>query len=237
MSLAIFDIDNTILAGDSDYLWGQYLVDRGIVDREAYELANARFYEEYKNGSLNIVEFLEFALSPLAVHDPVDLYRWREEFVEAKIIPIMLEPARCLIDRHRAAGDTLVMLTATNRFVTEPVARLYGVEHLIATSPEFLNGRFTGRFEGLPCFREGKVTKLEEWVDATGASLDGCWFYSDSHNDLPLLSRVTYPVAVDPDEQLRDRADELGWPVISLRGDDCCEKILARIDNRGISTF
>ena len=152
MSLAIFDLDNTLIAGDSDYLWGQFLVDQGIVDRDAYENANARFYEEYKSGCLDIVEFLTFALSPLAAHPPERLYRWRETFIDVGIRPILLPAAQALIDKHRAIGDLPLIITATNGFVTTPIAALYGIEHLIATMPEFADGRYTGRrpFRNLP---------------------------------------------------------------------------------------
>lgn len=218
MSLAIFDLDNTLIAGDSDYLWGQFLGESGIVDPDQYEAANAQFYEDYKAGCLDIVRFLEFALAPLAANDPADLYRWRQAFVESKIRPLLLPKAQALIDQHRRAGDLPLIITATNRFVTEPIAQLYGIEHLIATAPEFSAGRYTGRFVGTPCFREGKVARLDEWLAEQGQSLADSWFYSDSHNDLPLLSKVAHPVAVDPDEALRTHAEAQGWPVISLRG-------------------
>lgn len=218
MSLAIFDLDNTLIAGDSDYLWGQFLGENGIVDPDQYEAANAQFYEDYKAGCLDIVQFLEFALAPLAANDPADLYRWRQAFVESKIHPLLLPKAQALIDQHRRAGDLPLIITATNRFVTEPIAQLYGIEHLIATAPEFSAGRYTGRFVGTPCFREGKVARLDEWLAEQGRSLADSWFYSDSHNDLPLLSKVAHPVAVDPDDALRTHAEARGWPVISLRG-------------------
>lgn len=218
MSLAIFDLDNTLLAGDSDYLWGQFLVDQGIVDRDYYEGTNARFYEQYREGSLDIAEFLAFALRPLADNEPEQLYAWRAEFIESKIKPIMLEAARSLIARHREAGDTLMVITATNRFVTEPIVDLYGIEHLIATTPEFRDGRYTGRFEGEPCFQGGKVVQLHRWLEQGRQDLKGSWFYSDSHNDLPLLEQVDHPVAVDPDETLATISAQRGWPVISLRG-------------------
>ncbi len=218
MSLAIFDLDNTLLAGDSDYLWGQFLVERGIVDAEAYEKANEHFYEQYRKGSLDIAEFLQFALKPLADNEPEQLYAWREEFIEEKIKPILLPAAHDVVERHRRAGDMLIVITATNRFVTEPIVKLYGIEHLIATTPEFQNGRYTGRFEGTPCFQQGKVTRLHEWIAENDFGLDDSWFYSDSHNDLPLLAKVSNPVAVDPDEALSRIAMERGWPVISLRG-------------------
>lgn len=221
MTLAIFDLDNTLIAGDSDYLWGQYLVDQGIVNRDEYEAANARFYEDYKQGQLDIREFLNFALQPLAQHDPEQLCTWRADFVREKIEPILLPAARRLIEEHRSIGDTLMIITATNRFVTEPIARLYGIEHLIATTPEFKEGRYTGYYEGTPCFQEGKVTRLDEWLNQHECSLEGSWFYSDSHNDLPLLGRVRHPVAVDPDDILRQHASQEGWPVLSLRDGTC----------------
>jgi HAD superfamily hydrolase (TIGR01490 family) len=217
VSLAIFDLDNTLLAGDSDYLWGCFLVDRGIVNRNEYEDANARFYEQYRQGRLNIEEFLSFALQPLARNEPERLYAWRADFVEERIKPILLPAAFDLIERHKRAGDVPVVITATNRFVTEPIVELYGIEHLIATTPEFSGGRYTGRFEGTPCFQEGKVKRLDEWLALNDHGLEDSWFYSDSHNDLPLLKRVANPVAVDPDETLAQIAAEKGWPIISLR--------------------
>ena len=218
VNLAIFDLDNTLIAGDSDYLWGTFLVEKGIVDGEAYQLTNEHFYEQYRNGSLDIAEFLRFALKPLADNDTEKLYRWREDFIEEKIKPILLPAAYRLIDKHRSAGALPVVITATNRFVTEPITKLYGIDLLIATTPELSGGRYTGNFEGIPCFQEGKVKRLNEWMANNGHNLDGSWFYSDSHNDLPLLSQVANPVAVDPDETLYAIATEKSWPVISLRG-------------------
>lgn len=229
MTLAIFDLDNTLIAGDTDYLWGQYLVDQGIVNRDEYETANARFYEDYKQGQLDIREFLNFALQPLAQHDPEQLFAWRSEFVRTKIEPILLPAARRLIEEHRSIGDTLMIITATNRFVTEPIAGLYGIEHLIATTPEFKDGRYTGQYEGIPCFQEGKVTRLDEWLNQHERSLEGSWFYSDSHNDLPLLGRVRHPVAVDPDDILRQHATQEGWPVLSLRDGTCTDLHLEHV--------
>ena len=221
MSLAIFDLDNTLIADDSDYLWGQFLVDQGIVDKDIYESANAKFYEEYKHGELDIVEFLRFSLKPLADNEPEQLYLWREQFIREKIEPILLKPARNLIDKHKARGDTLMVITATNRFVTEPIVKLYGIDNLLATTPEFVEGRYTGSFKGVPCFQEGKVKLLEDWLKISNETLEGSWFYSDSHNDLPLLNRVENPVAVDPDEKLKEYAEQANWPVISLRNHYC----------------
>lgn len=221
MSLAIFDLDNTLIADDSDYLWGQYLVDRGIVDKDYYESANTRFYEQYKQGRLDIVEFLQFSLKPLADHEPRQLFQWREQFIREKIVPILLQPARQLVDQHKARGDTLIVITATNRFVTEPIVKLYGIEHLLATTPEFKEGRYTGRFDGIPCFQQGKVELLKAWLESSNETLAKSWFYSDSHNDLPLLNEVENPVAVDPDETLKAYAEQAGWPIISLRNRTC----------------
>ena len=217
MSLAIFDLDNTLIADDSDFLWGQFLVDRGIVDKDYYEQTNQKFYEDYKKGTLDIVEFLSFSLAPLATHDTKQLYQWREEFLETIIKPITLDAAHELVEKHRAAGDTLLVITATNRFVTAPIVELYGIDNLLATDPEFIDGQYTGKFTGHPCFQEGKVKQLEDWLSTPGIGLEGSCFYSDSHNDLPLLKLVDKPIAVDPDEKLRQAAQTAGWPIISLR--------------------
>lgn len=221
MSLAIFDLDNTLIADDSDYLWGQFLVDQGIVDGALYEEANARFYEDYKQGRLDIVEFLNFSLKPLADNKPEKLYQLREQFIRETITPLLLKPAQNLVDQHRERGDTLLVITATNRFVTEPIVNLYGIDQLLATAPEFTDGRFTGNFIGTPCFREGKIDYLRQWLEQSGETLKDSWFYSDSHNDLPLLKLVENPVAVDPDEELKNFAEKSGWPVISLRDSVC----------------
>lgn len=221
VSLAIFDLDNTLIADDSDYLWGQFLVDRGIVDKAYYEAANAKFYQDYKEGNLNITDFLHFSLKPLADNQPDDLYRWRNQFVETLIRPVLLKPAQELIDKHKKRGDILMVITATNRFVTEPIVKLYGIDLLLATTPDFVDGRFTGGFSGTPCFQEGKVTHLDAWLANSSETLENSWFYSDSHNDLPLLKKVTNPVAVDPDEKLKAFANESNWPTISLRNGVC----------------
>ncbi len=217
MSLAIFDLDNTLIADDSDFLWGQFLVDRGIVDGDYYEQANKKFYDDYKQGSLDIVEFLHFSLAPLALHDAEQLYHWREEFVEHLIKPIKLEAAQKLVNKHREQGDTLLVITATNRFVTEPIVKLYGIDNLLATTPEFINGRYTGKFIDTPCYQDGKVKQLNNWLATSSHTLKDSWFYSDSHNDLPLLHLVDNPVAVDPDDKLLQAAKLADWPIISLR--------------------
>ena len=217
LPLAIFDLDNTLLGGDSDYLWGQFLVERGIVDHEYYERENERFYRDYHAGRLDIGVFLRFALQPLAAHPLPALHAWREDFLREKIEPVILPAARALVEHHRAAGDLLLLITATNAFVTAPIAERFGIPHLIATDPEQVDGRYTGEVAGTPAFREGKVRRLEAWLAQTGHSLAGSTFYSDSHNDIPLLDRVDHPVAVDPDPQLLAYAQQRGWPVMSLR--------------------
>lgn len=217
MTLALFDLDNTLLAGDSDHAWGEFLVEENIVDAEEYRKANDRFYQEYLNGELDIMRYLSFALQPLARHDMDALLRWREQFIDEKIRPMLQRRAKELLDYHRDQQHTLMIITATNRFVTEPVAELLGVEHLIATEPELVNGRFTGGVAGVPSFQHGKVERLNDWLRSTGEKLPDAWFYSDSHNDLPLLEKVDHPVAVDPDPNLEAIARERGWPVMSLR--------------------
>lgn len=217
VALAIFDLDNTLIGGDSDLLWGQFLVEQGRIDRRSYEDRHGRYYEDYLNGRLEIFDFLSFQLEVLTQHDETTLRRWRAEYVVQKIHPIVLPKAQALLDTHRARGDTLVIITATNRFLTEPIAQLFGVSDLIATEPEFLDGRFTGRVSGTPAFAEGKVSRLSDWMAARGIPEQERWFYSDSHNDLPLLRAVTYPVAVDPDRTLAAAAAENRWPILSLR--------------------
>ena len=217
MALAIFDLDNTLLAGDSDYLWGVYLAEQGLVDREHYERENERFYREYREGRLDIYEFLRFSLRPLKEHAPDELTTWREGFLRERIDPIMLPRARELVETHRRRGDTLLIVTATNEFVTAPIAARFGVDNLIATVPERVNGRYTGEVSGIPSYREGKVLRLEVWLLEQGMELSGSTFYSDSHNDIPLLEKVDHPVAVDPDEPLLEHARRHGWRILSLR--------------------
>ena len=217
MKLALFDLDNTLLAGDSDYEWAQFLIDRGVLDRERYEARNREFYDQYKAGTLDIHEFLDFQLKPLAQHPRATLDAWHADYMKSRILPMIRDSARELVARHR--GETRVLITATNSFVTAPIAREFGIEHLIATDPEERDGRFTGGVQGLPCFREGKVTRLEAWLAEHGETIKNViksTFYSDSHNDLPLLEQVSHPVAVDPDATLRSQAEARGWPVLSL---------------------
>ncbi|RRJ83087.1 HAD family hydrolase [Aestuariirhabdus litorea] len=217
MALAIFDLDNTLLGGDSDHSWGEFLVNKGVVDATEYKQANDRFYQHYLNGTLDIHEFLSFALRPLTQHSLEELAALHQEFMQRCIEPMMLPKAQALLQQHREAGDFLLIITATNRFVTEPIARRLGVDDLLATDPELLDGRYTGDISGTPCFQEGKVERLEQWLADKAYSLEGSYFYSDSCNDLPLLERVDNPVAVDADARLSAIAIERGWPLISLR--------------------
>lgn len=217
MSLAIFDLDNTLLGGDSDHAWGEFLCDKGIVDSDEYSRANDYFYEQYKNGGLDIFEFLEFALKPLAQLDREQLNELHNQFMQEKIAPIMLPKAKELLENHRKQGDYLLIITATNRFVTGPIADALGVDEIIATDPEEVDGQYTGKVAGIPCFQDGKVARLNTWLESNEHSLEESYFYSDSHNDLPLLELVTYPVAVNPDETLEAHANEKLWPVLDLR--------------------
>ncbi len=220
MELALFDLDNTLLAGDSDFEWAQYLISRGVLDREVYEARNQDFYDQYKAGTLDIHEFLDFQLKPLSRHPRRELDAWHADFMATRILPIVTVKGRALVRRHQAEGALTAIVTATNSFVTAPIARAFGVEHLVATEPAQSNGEFTGSVTGIPSFREGKIARVEAWLAGLGhgwESFGRSWFYSDSHNDLPLLGKVSDPVAVDPDPTLERHARESGWPIISLR--------------------
>ena len=219
MRLALFDLDHTLLDGDSDSLWGRFLVREGAVDAEEYRREGARYMAEYRAGKLDIHEFLAFGLRPLKDNTPERLESWRKRFMQECVLPRIPAASRALLQRHRDQGHELVIITATNSFVTAPIARELGVDALIGTEPERDGVRFTGRVAGLPCFREGKVQKLEAWLAERGARPEESWFYSDSHNDLPLLQRVQHPVAVNPDEVLARTAADRGWQVMTLRLD------------------
>lgn len=217
MALAIFDLDNTLISGDSDYFWGQFLAEQGLVDEELYKKENQRFYDEYVAGTLDIFEFLEFSLKPLSEIDMTVLGELHQQFMAKYIKPIISHKSRALIQKHKDNNDTLLIITATNLFITAPIATELGIEQILATEPETINGKYTGKVAGTPCFREGKVERLNHWLKQNNQSLDGSCFYSDSHNDLPLLEMVNRPVAVDPDETLESHAQMKGWEIISLR--------------------
>jgi HAD superfamily hydrolase (TIGR01490 family) len=222
MNLALFDLDNTLLSSDSDFEWAQFLIDKGILDRELQESKNQEFYDQYKAGTLDIHAFLDFQLLPLTRHSRAELDAWHAEFMAVRIRPAIGAASRALVQQHMHQGDLLAIVTATNSFVTGPIAREFGIPHLIATVPAqtCASGRFTGKPRGLPAFREGKITRVEDWLESLGlwwGSFPRSHFYSDSLNDLPLLARVTDPVAVDPDATLLAHARQFGWPVISPR--------------------
>ncbi|MCD5991855.1 HAD-IB family hydrolase [Pseudomonas phytophila] len=218
MRLALFDLDNTLLGGDSDHAWGDYLCGRGILDAATYKTRNDEFYQDYLAGTLNLTDYLNFSLEILGSTEMAQLDAWHRDFMRDCIEPIILPKALELIAKHREAGDKLVVITATNRFVTGPIVERLGIETLLATECEMVDGRYTGRTTDVPCFREGKVTRLNRWLEENQFSLEDSYFYSDSLNDLPLLEKVANPVAVDPDPKLRAEAESRGWPVITLRG-------------------
>ncbi len=217
MKLAIFDLDNTLIAGDSDCLWGEFLSEQGYVDSKAYQAGHEKFYQEYFEGTMSIHEFLEFQLKVLADNDRQKLEEWRKNYIEKKIKPIMLPKAIKLIEEHRQQGHELLIITATNRFITEPIAKEFKIENLIACEPEMLDGQYTGKVTGTPSYAEGKVTRLNEWLENDEQTFDETWFYSDSHNDIPLLKEVDHAIAVDGDDTLITEAKKQNWPVISLR--------------------
>ncbi len=222
MNLALFDLDNTLLSGDSDFEWAQFLIGKGVVDRELQEAKNIEFYEQYKAGTLDIYEFLNFQLAPLTRHSRDELDAWHCEYMARHIRPIVGEKARALVQQHLANGDLCAIVTATNSFVTGPIAREFGIPHLIGTVPaaNVANGSFSGGPRGTPSFREGKIERVEGWLESLGlwwGSFEESFFYSDSHNDLPLMEKVTTPVAVDPDDTLRQQSQERDWRIISLR--------------------
>ena len=220
MNLALFDLDNTILAGDSDYNWSRFLIQEGYLDGAIHAEKNEKFYADYKAGTLDIYAFIEFQFKPLARNPRSILNQLLKKYVEEVIKPMITEKAYALVRKHREEGDLLIVITATNSFITKPIAALFGIENLIGTDPEEQDGEFTGKVSGLPSFKEGKVTRLEAWLKNKNLSLADfkkSYFYSDSHNDLPLMQKVTHPVAVDSDDILTEYANSKGWPQISLR--------------------
>lgn len=217
MRLAIFDLDHTLLTGDSDHLWGEYMIEHGLVEREHHKRQNDRFYEDYKAGTLDIAAYTRFALEPLIRLGAQKLLPLRERFIREVVEPIIAPAAPALLERHRIQGDTLLIITATNAFITRPIAELLAVDDLLATEPEVVDGRYTGNIAGIPCYREGKPARLAQWRAQQNERYEHITFYSDSHNDLPLLRQADQPVVVDPDDTLRAEAARNGWPVITLR--------------------
>lgn len=217
MKLAIFDLDNTLIAGDSNHSWGDFLTSKALVDADDYRRQSTLFYQDYHQGTLDIDAFLAFTLAPLTQHTQDELRLLHDEFMRVQVAPLLLPKAQQLLAQHRRRGDFLLLITATNRFIAEPIGKQLGLDHILATEVEIVGQRYTGRPLGIPCFGQGKVTRLQTWLGETGFSMEGSYFYSDSINDLPLLQEAANPVAVDPDDRLLQQAAQQGWPIISLR--------------------
>jgi HAD superfamily hydrolase (TIGR01490 family) len=217
MALAIFDLDHTLLNGDSDYLWGEYMVANKIVDADVYQRENKAFLDDYLRGDLDNETYLKFALKPLTQY-PIDrLHAWRSDYVSHWIKPIVAKGTQALLDKHRAQGDELIIISATNLFITAPIAELLGIDQILSTEPEIIDNQYTGRYLGTPTFKEGKVTVLNEWLKNSNHSLSNSYFYSDSINDLPLLEKVSIPIVVNPDEKLSIVAQSRNWQILDLR--------------------
>ena len=217
MALAIFDLDNTLIAGDSDHSWGEFLVSQGKVNGDYYRAMNVQFYADYKAGQLDIFAYLEFSIEPLTRISETERQHLHQQFMQDVVNPMMLSKAQDLIKKHRQCADRLLVITATTGFIAQPICHALGLKEIIATEPEIIDGVFTGKVIGTPSFSQGKVERLQQWLKDNEETLDGSYFYSDSINDLPLLMQVTHPVAVDPDTKLREQALKLGWKIISLR--------------------
>lgn len=214
MALALFDLDNTLLNGDSDHGWGMFLADVGAVDATEQKQKQDHFYQQYVNGTLDIYEFCEYQFAVYTRHTQDQLNQWHADFMLKTIEPMILSGKADLLKQHQDAGDDIVIITATNDFVTAPIAKRLGVDTLIATVAEKIDGQFTGKVAGTPCFKEGKVTRLHEWLNANNKEFKDSFFYSDSINDLPLLELVDTPVAVTPDDRLRAHAQNFHWQII-----------------------
>ena len=222
MKLAIFDLDNTLIAGDSDHGWGEFMVQQGMVDAAAYKKANDGFYEDYIRGEMDLQAYLKFSLAPLTRYSLTELEQFHQQFMRECVAGMFLPKAKALLQQHREQGDYLLIITSTNGFITKPIATALGVDHILATDAEIINERYTGNIEGTPCYKEGKITRLHQWLEQAhehgfDGDLSGCYFYSDSINDLPLMAEVDNPVAVDADAELTAEARQRGWPLISLR--------------------
>ncbi|QCU90031.1 HAD family hydrolase [Thiomicrorhabdus sediminis] len=217
MALAIFDLDNTLIANDSDYLWGEFLVDKGYVDADHFREQNAKFYEDYKSGNLDIFAYQRFALKPLSQQSMETLHEWHKQFMQEYIEPIILPKAQAMVDHHKNNGDRVMIITATNTFITRPIGERYGITELLGTEGEIKDGRYTGEVAGTPTFQHGKVTRLNSWLAENDETLEGSYFYSDSHNDLPLLELVSHPVIVNGDDKLLEIAKQRDWPLMDMR--------------------
>lgn len=217
MALAIFDLDNTLIAGDSDHSWGQFLVVENIVDHQHYKTMNDKFYADYESGCLDILAYLEFSLEPLTRLSMENLQSLHKKFMRNVINPMKLQQAADLIHRHQQAGDRLLVITSTNRFIVEPICKSLGIDEIIATDLEIIDNKYSGKVRGTPTYKEGKVTRFHQWLEAQKLSNNGSYFYSDSINDMPMLLEVDHPIAVDPDSALRKEAESRHWKIISLR--------------------
>ena len=217
MNLIIFDLDETLIKVDSDVEWGRYLIDKNLVDPDEWKSKNEKFYSQYKSGQLNIDEYLAFSCEPLKNINLDVLKKHRKTFISERIKPNILKKGQRLIEKHRSEGDELLVITATIEFITKPIVALLGIEQIIAPIPEFANGAYTGKIVGIPSFRNGKLDRLNQWLKKNNKAFDNITFYSDSHNDIPLLSAVTKPVAVDPDPILLEESKKRNWLIISLR--------------------
>jgi HAD superfamily hydrolase (TIGR01490 family) len=222
-NLALFDLDHTLLPIDSDFEWGQFLVRQGVVDAAAYQRRNEAFFAQYQAGTLDPVEYLEFALGTLAAFTPQQLRDLQARYMQGVIEPAIRPSARALLQRHVDAGDLVAIITATNAFITAPIAQAFGVEHLIAARPALdARGHPTGKLAGTPTQGHGKVVHMHAWLDGLGRPFDSferSYFYSDSHNDIPLLSIVSHPVATNPSAKLSEHASTQGWPLLHLFND------------------
>ncbi|CAI8166987.1 MAG: putative phosphatase [Cellvibrionales bacterium UBA7375] len=217
MALAIFDLDNTLIAGDSDHSWGEFLVDQNIVDRQLYKKMNDKFYADYESGCLDIFAYLEFSVEPLTQFSLQELDILHQQFMRDVIEPMKLDQAETLINHHRQVGDRVLVITSTNRFIVEPICKSLGINEIIATDLQIIDGKYTGKVDGTPTFKEGKVERFNQWLKEQNTNNQGSYFYSDSINDMPMLLEVTYPIAVDPDPALRKEAESRHWEIISLR--------------------
>lgn len=219
VKLALFDLDNTLLEGDSDHAWGEFLINKNLVEEQAHRAKNDYFYDQYKQGALDIHGYVAFTLEPVMQLDSNQRAQLLAEFMEQSVEPIVLNKGRELVRSHLEAGDFCIIITATNEFISAPIARLFDIDLLIATELQINDDKYNGKISGTPCYQDGKVSKLNAWINQRRENfkLSDAVFYSDSINDLPLLQEVATPVAVDPDQRLRDKAESEGWKILTLR--------------------